>query len=56
MRKASGLNCYLCGGKGCKYENWTLYDNNAIDGLYSNWYLLLDYRTTYSGTHLYCHD
>lgn len=31
------ISCFFCGGKTCKYENWTLRKNNAIHGLNSSW-------------------
>lgn len=29
--------CFFCGGKECKYENYKLWPENSIEGLYSNW-------------------
>ncbi|KAJ3275392.1 Protein tyrosine phosphatase domain-containing protein 1 [Terramyces sp. JEL0728] len=39
----SAIHCFFCGGKECKYENWTLWTpekypgKNAFDGLFSSW-------------------
>lgn len=36
------LHCMFCGGKNCKYENYTNWlaesnSHNALEGIYSNW-------------------
>ncbi|KAI8996113.1 protein-tyrosine phosphatase-like protein [Gaertneriomyces semiglobifer] len=33
----SALLCFFCGGKDCKYENWRVWSDVAIEGLYSSW-------------------
>jgi len=37
FEKKEKLQCFFCGGKGCKHENWENNPNSVIKGLDSDW-------------------